>query len=143
VFAVSKNPGRRELRKFGLTILVGLAVIGLLLWWLKGPADPQDVPNGWQVAALCLWGVGAVVCAVANLAPLGLARRVYVGWMTAALAVGAVMTRVLFTVVFVVVLPLFALIRFRDPLRKKLTAESYWENYDRSDATMERVSRPF
>jgi hypothetical protein len=143
VFAVSKTPARSELRKFGVTILVGLFVIGLLLWWLKGPAEAADVPNGWQVTAICLWGVGAVVCAISCLAPLGVARRLYAGWMTTALALGAVMTRVLFTVVFVVLLPFFALIRFRDPLRKKLTAESYWEDYDRHDATLERVSRPF
>ena len=143
MFAVAKNTPRGELRKFGATILIGLGAIGLLIWWLKRPADPTTGLTGWQVTALVFWCAGVAIAGCSYLAPLGVARRVYAGWMTAAMLLGAVMTRVLFTVLFVVLLPIFALIRLRDPLRKRLDAESYWEPHERDEPTLERVSRLF
>jgi len=117
-------------------------VIGLLIWWLKHPADPAAGPTVWQVVALVLWGAAGAVGAISFLVPAA-ARHVYVGWMTVAMVLGAVMTHVLLTVLFVVLLPAFTLIRFRDPLRKRLRGDSYWEAYDRHEDTLERVSRPF
>jgi len=70
---------------------------------------------------------------------------VYVGWMSAAFAIGAVMTVVLMTVLFIVLLPLFSLTRLADPLRMKLkpAGESYWEDHKHHESTLERTARPF
>jgi hypothetical protein len=41
-------------------------------------------------------------------------------------------------------LPLFSLIvRFGDPLRKKLGGATYWEPYRPHEPTLERMRRPF
>ncbi len=144
---VEKNPTPSELRKFGATILIGLGIIGALLWWLAVPAEPDAPLSLGRIIALCVWCLGAITGALGFLAP-GAARFVYIAWMTFAMALGAVMTPVLFTVVFVVVLPVFSLIRFRDPLRKKLEPSenpsgSYWEEYTPHEATLDRSSRLF
>lgn len=142
MFTLSTSPAPGELRKFGVTVLIGLGVIGLLIWWLKPPVDPAAGLSVWRSVAIVLWGIGVCVAALSFLVPRA-GRYVYVGWMGAALALGAAMTRVLLTVLFVVLLPIFALIRFRDPLRKRMEAETYWEEYDRHEATLDRVLRPF
>jgi len=81
-----------------------------------------------------------VVCA----APSRLGRPLYVAWMTGAMAIGAVMSTVLLTVLYFVLLPVFSLIRFKDPLRLKLKAEgSYWEDPSPHEATLDRTSRQF
>ena len=143
MFVVNRNPSEGELRKFGLTILAGLAVIGGLLWYLGRPDVEEAGLSGAQIAAVVLWIVGALV-AVLAVPPTGLARYVYVGWMTAAMAVGMVVTPVLFTVLFIVVLPVFSLIRLKDPLRlRRGERDTYWQDASPHEATLERVARPF
>ncbi len=72
------------------------------------------------------------------------ARPVYVAWMTVTVPIGLVMSTVLLTVLFVFVLPLFSLIvRWSDPLQKKLGASTYWEEYKPHEHTLERMRRLF
>ena len=143
--AVNRDPSSAELHRFGGAMLLGFGVIGLVLWYF-GPE-----PNGWrwvpvygQKATLVLWGLGLVLLAVA-FGPRGLARPVYVGWMTGAACLGTVMTFVMLSVLFVVLLPFFSLIRLTDPLRRKLRGpgESYWEDHRHHDSTLDRCARPF
>lgn len=144
MFPVNRNPGRSELRKFGLTVLIGLAIIGSLLWWRVGqPAEGPAGLTGGRVAAIALWIVGLLV-GLASLAAPRLGRYVYVGWMTAATAIGLVVTPVLFTILFIAVLPVFSLIRLGDPLRlRKSNRRTYWESSRPHEATLERMMRPF
>ncbi len=141
---VNRNPPPAELRKFGLTILLGLGVIGGLLWWLGGRG--QTAGDGWsgrQVAAVVLWGAGPCVCLLCLVAPT-VGRRVYVGWMSVAVVMGMVMTPVLFTVLFLVLLPVFSLIRLKDPLRlKRRNCSTFWEDSVPHEASIERMKRPF
>ncbi|MCB9865421.1 MAG: hypothetical protein H6816_02140 [Phycisphaerales bacterium] len=142
---VNRNPSATELRKFGLAMILGFGVLGAVSWYL-GP-DPHTwswVGGGRQVLGLVLWSLGAALLVVA-LGPRSVAVPVYVGWMSAAFAIGAVMTVVLMTVLFIVLLPLFSLTRLADPLRMKLkpAGESYWEDHKHHESTLERTARPF
>lgn len=142
---VNRNPDRRELRKFGLAMIGGFGVLGAVLWYV-GP-DPNTLAwtgAGRQAFAPVLWGLGAVLLAV-SLGPRRLAVPVYVAWMSAAFAIGGVMTVVLMSVLFVTLLPVFSLVRLKDPLRLRLkpAGESYWEDHKHHESTLERTARPF
>ena len=71
-------------------------------------------------------------------------KKIYRGWMKFAVFLGAVMTTILCTILFVVLLPPFALIRLKDPLRMRLEdTDSYWEDYHPPEPTVERFLHPF
>ena len=64
--------------------------------------------------------------------------------MRTTVPVGTVMSTVLLTAVFVVVLPLFSIVvRLGDPLRKKLGGATYWEDYKPYEHTLDRMRRLF
>ena len=142
---VNRNPSVREVRNFGLAMLCGFTVLAGLFWWFG-----KTEGGGWG------WSGGGLHWGSAGLASLGLTillitmvsaaagRVVYVVWMTAATYMGAVMTLVMLSVLFVVLLPVFSLIRFKDPLRMKLSKDgSYWEDHQHHESTLERTIRPF
>jgi len=132
MFTVNKNPGVSDLRKFGWAMLIGFGAIGVILWVVA----KQEVAFG-------LFGLGVGLCVIGIAAP-SIARPVYVAWMTATVPIGIVMSTVLLTVLFVFLLPLFSVIvRRGDPLRKKLGASSYWEDYRSQEHTLERMRRLF
>ena len=141
MMTVNRNPSPRELRQFGLAMLLGFGLLGVVLWcseswgWAGGPR---------QRTALMFWGLGVLLCAC-SLAPRGLSVPVYVIWMTGALWIGKIVTPVMLTIVFVLLLPIFSLIRLGDPLRLRLKpeSESYWEDHQHHDSTLERTKRPF
>lgn len=145
MLVVKRNPSVNEVRKFGRVMLCGFIVLSGLFWWFG-----QAEEGGWG------WTGGGLHCAGVVLAALGLVvwvitvvseaagRIIYVVWMTAATILGAAMTFVLLSAMFVVLLPIFSLIRFKDPLRKKLKAgQSYWEDHQHHESTLERTSHPF
>jgi len=143
VFSVNRNPSLSELRKFGWVLLLGFGVIGLIAWsaWFR----TWDFSGTWnQVFALVCWALGLVLGGL-SLVSVGLARPIYVGWMTLFVPIGIAMSTVLLTVLFFLFLPVFSLIvRFGDPLRKKLRAHgSYWEDPRKHEPTLERTKRPF
>jgi Saxitoxin biosynthesis operon protein SxtJ len=110
----------RALRKAALGVGgVLLAVAGWLLFRQRAPG-----------VRLGLGAAGAVLVLVGALIPARL-RRAYLAWMTVALAIGWVMSRVLLTVVFALVLiPLGLLARLTGKrflaLRPDPGASSYW-----------------
>jgi len=133
LFTVNRNPSPGEVRKFGLTILLGLAAIGALLWWWRG----------WMSVAVGLWVV-AVVAAVVSFSSHGAGTKLYVAWMLVGAGIGRVMLPVILTIAFLIFLPVFSLIRLSDPLRMKLRpAGSYWEPHKPHEPTLERMRRPF
>lgn len=142
---VNRNPSAQELRKFGVTILIGLGVIGTFLWWLTGEAEARWEWTGrsGQWIAVAFWTIAVVAATIAFSSPSA-GRRVYVGWMLAGASIGAVMLPILLTVLFCIFLPFFALIRLKDPLRTKLKkGGSYWEPHTPHEATIERMQRLF
>ena len=149
MFTVNKNPGTGDLRKFGWAMLFGFSATSLFLWVMAWRKYGGHGPLGWsgaggQIVALCLWGLGAALCSL-SLSSLTLARPVYVAWMTVATKLGVVMSTLLLSVLFWLILPLFSVIvRMGDPLRKKLSRNgTYWEPHKAHEATLERMRRPF
>ena len=129
---VKKNPSSSELRVFGLAMLAGFGLIGGLLAWRLGV----------NAAAIVCWVLGAALFLCGLWKPVG--RPVYYVWMTGAMYLGTAVTTILLTVLFVVFLPIFSLIRLKDPLRRKLKSTgSYWEDHTPHEATLERMMRPF
>ncbi len=112
----------RELRSFGLLVGGILAAIGG--WWLFRGRFP--------VAAPVLLGVGALLFLLGAAVPKALAVP-HRGWMTLAEGLGWVMTRVILSVVFYLVVTPIGVVRRltgADPLRRRSApADSYWHPY--------------
>ncbi len=116
--------GPRDLRKFSLT--VGAAFVAL--WAVFRFVLPMVFDQGKELPIL--WLIGVALAVVGTLAPV-IVKPLYYAWMTMALALGFVMTRVLLTIFFfLVVTPVAFVFRLigKDPLHRKLDreAESYW-----------------
>lgn len=116
---INWRPDARELRKFGLTVLIGFAIIGLITWLVSKNLT----------GAYWLWGIGAVF-GVSGLTGTVIALPFYYVWMGIAFIIGNIMSRVImFLVFFLVVTPLGLVMRLtgRDRLRlKKGKSETYW-----------------
>jgi len=123
-----------ELRKFGLVMAVPLAAIAAFVAWKGG--------EGW------VWPGGAAALFVASALTFPpVLRPVEWAWMKLALLLSAVMTRVILTVAFFVVLTPFALVV--KLLRKDLLGlrfdpdrRSYWDRTD-PDGPASRPTKPF
>ena len=110
------------LRSFGLAVgAVFAAIAGVSAW-----------RNGWEVKPLAqiLGGLGLTLIVLGALVPV-LLRPVYRVWMALAFAMGFVMTRVILTIAFIVViLPIGLVLRAlgKDPLAKHPDPGlgSYW-----------------
>ena len=149
MFTVNKNPTVDDLRKFGYAMFAGFVFIGVVIYvfpWLKSrDASVLTWGGTWlQWTALCLGPLGAALCGLCLFSPT-VAKPVYVVWMTAAVAVGTVVSTILLTLLFTFFLPVFSIVvRLGDPLRKKLKPEgTYWEDYKPHEPTIERMKRPF
>ena len=145
MFTVNRNPSESDLRKFGRAMLIGFGAIAVVLWigaaWRSGASAWTGA--GAQVAAIVSASLGAAFFALSR-ASRSMTKTVYVGWMTATAPVGIVMSTILLTVLFVLILPVFSLIvRMADPLRRKLGGSTYWEDYKPHEPTLERMRRPF
>ncbi len=128
-----KSP--HELRKFGLVMTVPLALIGGVLLW-----------KGRMLAAWILLGLGLFFLLSGLLFPR-LLGPIEKAWMWLAEIIGAVMTRVILTIVFYLVLTpigLFMRLRGRDLLKMKLdpNADSYWEPVD-PEGPATRPDKPY
>ena len=74
----------------------------------------------------------------------GFFRRLWNGWKWIGEKIGMVMSAVILTLLFFLVLPFWTLMRLRDPLRKRLgRQESYWEPYKNPPPELNRYRRPF
>lgn len=148
MFTVNKNPTRDDLRKFGRAMLIGFGTIGAVLWYLEARNAGHDLTS-WtgaasQIASVVLWGLGLLLLFLSLASPVA-TRAIYIAWMSVTVPIGIVMSTILLTVLFILILPVFcAIVRLSDPLRKKLTAGgTYWEDYKTHEATLDRMRRPF
>ncbi len=150
MFEVNRNPSLHELRKFGSAMLFGFGVIAVLIWWRTWAkaAIPRGffewAGSGWQFASVFLFALGMTLFAISRVSPT-VTKTINVAWMSVFVPVGIVMSTIMLSVVFFIVLPIFSLIvRFNDPLRKKLhSGPTYWEDYPKFEPTLERMRRLF
>ncbi len=72
-------------------------------------------------------------------------RQIWEGWKKIAHKLGIINTYILLTVMYFLVIPVFALMAGKKRLRLKLKpdAKSYWEDVKPLSNTMEDASRPF
>jgi hypothetical protein len=115
----------RRLRSFGVTMAAIGVIVSAWLWWREIDSWP------WLLAA------AVVLATVGWIVPSSL-RPIYRVWMTIALVLGWIVTRVVLTVVFYLVVTPTALIarlsgkRFLD-LRPDPSQDSYWTAREKSD----------
>ncbi len=107
-----------ELRKFGWVVGLAFLLLAAFLWW-RGI-------SWFQVPA---W-IGGTLVVLGTLVPKIL-RPVYFAWMSMAVVMGFVMTRVLLTIFFfLVIVPVGLFFRLigRDALQRKIDPEAttYW-----------------
>ena len=125
---------RKELRRFGLVMAAPLAVIGGYLAWQEQPAAPYVL------------GVAAAFLLCGLLVPAVL-RPVEKAWMAMAGVLSAVMTRVLLTLAFFLVITPFGLllrVMGKDLLqiRPGSRRESYWMPVE-PDGPATRPDKPY
>jgi len=122
---VNWRPNNKQLRGFGKIALIALAVISLVLYFVKG------LEIQW---ALAIVAVGFTIF-VSSLISFKLTRAIYVGLVVATLPIGLAVSFVLLAAFYFLLLaPLGLVFRLigRDPLRRKFDsgAESYWLTHD-------------
>jgi len=124
-------PDKKGLREFGLVTGGLLAVLfGLFLPWLFGFSYPLWP---WIVAGV-LWGLALVI-------PNSL-KRVYQGWMSFALVIGWVNTRLILAIVFyLIITPMGSIMRLfgKNPVKNKPSQLESYRNitHSRSPKHME------
>lgn len=129
----SLDTGPRQLRSFGITLGIAFLIVAGVLYW-------RDIPGEVVVA-----GIGGLLLVTGLIAP-GLLRPLYKPWMALALVLGFIMTRVILTVIFVLLfIPIGLLMQLfgKDPLRRKLDpdAETYWISKEYDAEAPERLER--
>jgi hypothetical protein len=126
--------GPRELRQFGLTMAVGLTLLGGIMWWQGRNTYIIIIMAGFFLVCGLLWPV--------VLLPL------QKGWMGLALVLGGVVSRAILILLFCfVVTPLGLILRlFGKPLLSRKPdpkANSYWQTSDASSCIQEQYERQF
>lgn len=130
----NRTKSRSDLRKFGLTIGIALAVFGGIALWRGAGVTPY------------LLGGAAVMLLLALVVPAVLRPLEYV-WMKLALVLSYVMTRVILTLAFyLAITPMAFLLRLlgKDLLSLKLDPQqqSYWVRVE-ADESKSRHDRPY
>ena len=126
---------RREQRNFGLVMAAAIVVVTLIHWALRGH--------------LSVWPfyVSGVFIALGLILPVAL-EPVFWAWMKFAEAVNWIMTRLLLSIVFfLMITPMRPLVRLfsGDPLKRRFEAEaaSYWEEPEDQPDDPERYANMF
>ena len=125
----------KTLRRFGLVMAVPLIVIAALLYWKN---------NGAAVG----WAGAAVLSALLGLALPRILRPVYILWMTFAYYLSIVMTFVILTLFFFLIMtPAGLIMRLfgKDPMERRFPGnrESYWVSSETYENSIERYSKPY
>ena len=127
----------KEIRKFGLVIAIALGAIGSFVYVKSGNFDVV----GW------LWGIGLLFLILGFILP-SILRPVYRIWMLLAFFIGGIVSRVILTVLFYVVLtPTALVLRLfgKDVLDQRFEKdrESYWIKKDLSDHTKDQYRKMY
>ena len=129
---INWKPTPRELRWFGVAMIVGFGVMGTLAWGGWWPAE-EPHPR----AAVVLWGVGGIA-GLLGLTGTRAALPVYWAWMGVAKVMGTIVSYVLLALVFYVLFSLMGLAarligRDKLQLRRRAT-NTYWQDLARGPA---------
>jgi hypothetical protein len=121
---INKNPSQRELKWFGVLLVVFFAVVAGLLWWRASQ----------PTAAVVVLGLGLVLVVVYAAFP-GLRRWVFLAWMYAALPIGWVVSHALLGIIFYLIMtPIGLTMRLLgyDPMLRRFddAADTYWVRRD-------------
>jgi hypothetical protein len=120
---INWRPDKRELRKFGIVMIAGFAIIGAVLQFALGKPTPAYV----CYAVGLVLGVLALTGTIAGL-------YAYRAWMAVAFVIGNVVSRVLLAMIYYgMFTPMALWRRWRgiDPLQlKRGTTDSYWTDVD-------------
>lgn len=131
---INWKPDARELRKFGVAMIVGFGILAALAYFW------------WERPTLAL--VFAIVGGVAGLLGLSGTRAamvVYLPWMAIAFVMGNIVSRVLVTLFFYgLITPMGLIMRVvsKDALQRKNTRASMWDDLP-PPADRERYERQF
>ncbi len=125
---------KRELRKFGLTMAVAFAVFGGLFLWRAKPVWPY------------FFGIAGFFLIFGLLFP-NLLTPIEWAWMKMAHLLGQVMTRLILTLTFyLVITPLGLIMKLsgKDPLHRQFdrSASTYWVPVD-PDGPTSRPDKPY
>ena len=117
---INLSPSKRELKWFGLLMLLWFGVIGGIVF---ATTRTFAIPN-------VLWTVGAVLC-ITYYAVRPLRKPLFMGWMNAAFPIGWTVSHLILAIVyFVVVTPIGLAMRLfgKNRMHPRLDreADSYW-----------------
>jgi hypothetical protein len=130
----TKTP-RSKLRTFGFTVGTAMLFLGAVFWYFGSTRLPTF-----------LGGAGGLLVVLGLAIPQVLAP-VERAWMGLAMVLAWINTRIILSLLFVLVLsPIGMIMRvFRDPLNRKLRdgSESYWIPLDKQPADREKYERQF
>ncbi|MFO8028290.1 MAG: hypothetical protein R6U28_00340 [Cyclonatronaceae bacterium] len=132
---------QRVLRQFAwlMAVMLGL-VVPLIVVWV----------NDWQLvrAAWIISGLGVLFLLAGLLAPARL-KPVYILWMLLALVLGTIVTRIVITIVFYLMITPIGWVRrtftIRDPLglRPDPSRDTYWVDKEGTSDKAERLKKQF
>jgi hypothetical protein len=131
------DTGRAALRSFGLVVGGVFVAIATFIAWRRG----------WDVSGWPLWlGIPGAALMLLGVLVATILRPAYLVWMGLAFAMGFVMTRVILTLVFVLlVIPIGLILRAvgKDVLDLRLRPEapSYWRDREEDRPLGERIGR--
>jgi hypothetical protein len=132
---MTDNPSASQLRRFGVTVGVGLSLLGLLSWYRGHAAVPS-----------VLWFVGGILALLGLVVP-SLLRPVQKVWMGLALILGWINTRIILGALFYLVFtPTGVLMRlFRDPLNRSMqpNGTTYWSRREVQPLDPQTYERQF
>lgn len=128
---------KSEQRKFGIVMAVAITVLGGIRWAIHGF---HTFPKGFLIIA--------AVFLVLGIAAPRVLKPVLIVWMKFALAINWVMTRILLTVAFfLLMLPAGIIMKLlgKDPLNRawQPDATTYWETPEEQPAELERYYNQF
>lgn len=126
---------RKDLRKFGLTVGAVMIAIAVILVVKRSNSAVY-------------WGSAGLLLFVLSISVPGVLKPLNKIWMTFALVIGWVMTRVILAILFYIALTPTALIARligKDPLNRRIdrAAKSYWEKKEKSVPDAEDYERQF
>lgn len=134
---IEVDTSTKALRSFGWLVGGVLLLIALVVWWR----------HDWTFTTAVYWlgGIGGALVVLGSIMPVVL-RPLYRVWMALAMVLGFVMTRVLLTLVFFLLIAPLGLLRRllgKDPLHQTPDAEttSYWIQKTYDDPSKERLEK--
>lgn len=137
------DSSKKSLRSFGLVLGGVVTLVAGWLIWRSGSLEWSM--DGRLRPSVLLGIVGIGVLAISVVLPQSL-RPLYYVWMAIAFILGAVMTRVILTIVFVLlIIPTGLIMKIlgRDALNRRIDASksSYWISREDMDRTPERLEK--